>query len=256
MDTPMMRRLLILGALLLPITVHAEEDRRQKDFAAANERLLSGDVKGSVALYEHLLADGVRNEDLFFNLGNAYAESGDLVQAALSYERALKVTPGDDDARANLQLVRAKLHRERGEEAEPTDPVDWIEPVVAPFDSVVAAWLAIAANALLFGLLAIRRLSSKEKLRRACAFGIGLSVVLLIVAGSVVLGHGMIARDVRGVVLASGALKAGPDDRFATAGQCLSGDRVRIIGSDTDWIQIKTPEGTTGWAPSKSIARL
>ena len=45
---------------------------------------------------------------LYYNLGNAYYRKNDITQAIIAYERALKLSPSDEDTRYNLQLAQAK----------------------------------------------------------------------------------------------------------------------------------------------------
>lgn len=237
----------------------ADGARRQTDFAAANDKALSGDGASAISLYETLLASGVNNEDLFYNLGNAYAESGRLVDAAVAYERALRLNPADEDARANLDVVREALLPKAptaGEIDEPAVVADWVELLVAPFPAEPFAWLAALANALLIALMFVRRRAATARRRRAAALGLIASLVALVISGSVVLGYGVLARDPRGVATENQTMKAGPHPRFEKTDHVRAGDRVRVLGTDGDWFQIQRQSGTTGWVPGASITRL
>ena len=58
-------------------------------------------------MYQQLIAQGVRDASLYFNLGNAALNMGQP-EAALSYfEDALKLDPRDPDIQANLELTRS-----------------------------------------------------------------------------------------------------------------------------------------------------
>ena len=58
-------------------------------------------------IYELVLKNGVSPE-LYYNLGNAYYRMDDIPKAVLNYERALLLSPGDEDIRFNLQMARSK----------------------------------------------------------------------------------------------------------------------------------------------------
>jgi tetratricopeptide (TPR) repeat protein len=241
----------------------ADPERQQKDFAAANERALGGDVKGAIALYEHLASEGVKNEDLFFNLGNAYAEAGRLVDAVVAYERALRLAPADEDVRANLDVVRGKLRpknrgpqEDRAAAAADTDPVDlsdWIEPIVGPLPGNLFAWTAVIANAMVFGLLLLRRWTDREGQRRVTGLGVALSLALLLVSGLVVLGQGLAASERRAVVIQAGAAKAGPHPKYGDGPRLETGERVRILETQGDWLQVRSRQGSTGWLPKSRL---
>jgi tetratricopeptide (TPR) repeat protein len=58
--------------------------------------------------YQTLVDDGIVNEQLYFNLGSAYLQSGKLGRAIASYERAMAVNPSST-ARDSLAHVRGLL---------------------------------------------------------------------------------------------------------------------------------------------------
>jgi tetratricopeptide (TPR) repeat protein len=78
-------------------------------FVRGNQLYEAGDFEEAAAVYEETVARGAVSPELYYNLGNAYYKSGNLGRAVLNYERALQLAPRDEDARANLGLVRTML---------------------------------------------------------------------------------------------------------------------------------------------------
>ena len=60
-------------------------------------------------LYTAAMKESGTSSTLFYNLGNAYYRQGNLGKAIVNYERALKLDPTNDDARANLEFVKTKI---------------------------------------------------------------------------------------------------------------------------------------------------
>lgn len=87
--------------LMLPAATHAVTKQN------ADEEYARGNYQQAIKDYEELLKTGVSSE-LYYNLGNAYFRTDNLTLALLSYERALRLSPGDDDIRYNLQYARSK----------------------------------------------------------------------------------------------------------------------------------------------------
>ena len=60
---------------------------------------------------QHLqsLAEGQHSEELYVNLGYAYYQNGDLANAILNYEKALKLKPGDKDVISSIIQIRGEL---------------------------------------------------------------------------------------------------------------------------------------------------
>ena len=64
-------------------------------FERANQLYQAGNFAAAASLYEQLTSKGISNPDLFFNLGNAYTQTGKTEQAAESYARAAQLAPRD-----------------------------------------------------------------------------------------------------------------------------------------------------------------
>ena len=75
--------------------------------SAANALVESGHTAEAVQISQ-LVTQGVRDGALFYNLGNAYYQQGDLGRAIVSYEQAAQLTPRDTDVRQNLAQARSQ----------------------------------------------------------------------------------------------------------------------------------------------------
>ena len=78
-------------------------------FVRGNTLYESGDYSGAIEAYQQVVAVGVVDVSLYYNLGNAYYKTNDLGNAVLYYERAARLSPRSSDARENLALVRTQL---------------------------------------------------------------------------------------------------------------------------------------------------
>ncbi|MBR6492984.1 MAG: tetratricopeptide repeat protein, partial [Paludibacteraceae bacterium] len=80
----------------------------QTDFDAANAAYAEGRYEEAATGYEALLAEG-ENATLYYNLGNARFKQGELAQAILNYERALRLNPNHKDAKYNLAFAQSRI---------------------------------------------------------------------------------------------------------------------------------------------------
>lgn len=90
--------ILIAGLAWIAIRLSAPSPLAAADretFERANQLYQAGNYAAAASLYEQLTAKGIANPDLFFNLGNAYAQSGKGEQAADFYARAAQLAPRD-----------------------------------------------------------------------------------------------------------------------------------------------------------------
>ncbi|MBO7457650.1 MAG: tetratricopeptide repeat protein [Paludibacteraceae bacterium] len=79
-----------------------------QDFDAANAAYAEGRYEEAAAGYEALLAEAP-DATLYYNLGNARFKQGELAQAILNYERALRLRPNYKDAQYNLEFAQSRI---------------------------------------------------------------------------------------------------------------------------------------------------
>ena len=95
-----------VSAVLIVGNASAQESSATGLMARANERYERGEYAEAAQQYEALIDRGYSDAALYFNLGNAYLENGDLGRAILNYLRARELSPRDPDIRDNLDLAR------------------------------------------------------------------------------------------------------------------------------------------------------
>src|SRR5262249_58044506 len=67
-----------------------------------------GYYRQAIAGYEQLIAAGIHNAKLYYNLGNAYFRLNDLGHAILHYRRGLRLEPGNRQLQANVRYARSQ----------------------------------------------------------------------------------------------------------------------------------------------------
>lgn len=65
--------------------------------------------RSALSLYNKVLDTKGATSDLYYNIGNANYRLGNVGQAIVAYERALRLDPSNADARVNLDFVNASL---------------------------------------------------------------------------------------------------------------------------------------------------
>ena len=80
----------------------------QDAFDAANAAYADGRYEEAAAIYQSLL-DEQPDATLYYNLGNARFKQGELAQAILNYERALRLKPNYKDAQYNLAFAQSRI---------------------------------------------------------------------------------------------------------------------------------------------------
>ena len=100
-------------------------------FVNANTQYSEGNYAEAISIYQQQIVEQPSAE-VYYNLGNAYFKQGELSQAILAYERALRIKPSYKDAQHNLQFAQSRI-------------VDNIEDTQSFF---LSQWLTAIRNAL------------------------------------------------------------------------------------------------------------
>ena len=99
--------LVVMLAMAIGLTAQLTAPRQmtaadRATFVRANQLVEAGQIAAAVNLYEQLSAQGIVNADLFYNLGQAYAQLGKTNQAVEYYARAAQIAPRHGQIAARL----------------------------------------------------------------------------------------------------------------------------------------------------------
>ena len=247
--------LLLLAGLLLAQTVLSPKvsaDANAVD--AANKLYLAGHYAEAVQLYEEQVARGVQDSALFFNLGNAYFQQGDLGRAVLNLERAAQLNPRDADIANNLTLVREQTTELFAE--EPVGPLAVLADATGWMTENETAVLVLGFWFLLGFLLLVWRQAESGKMKRALQIGLVLVLSLLIISGASLASRTFLEEtQPAGVVVSpTVAISDGPGAEFTTDLSLSSGTSVSFTETQGDWVRLATPEGAgENWLPVKAV---
>ena len=104
-------------------------------------------------LYLKVINEEGTSSKILYNLGNSYFKLGEMGNAILAYERALRLDPSDKDIKNNLEFVNARITDRPGERG--TFVENALDAFSASMMSNTWAWIAFACFVLtLAGILA------------------------------------------------------------------------------------------------------
>lgn len=219
-------------------------------FERGNTAYAAGDMAAAVSAYEELVASGVENAEVFYNLGSAFYHLGDPGRAVLNYERAVGLDRDFDAAQRALAIaVAATVHAR----ARPVGfALDGRGPTVLPgLSQRMANRVALVFWWLAWGILAVGLLAGGFRRKNfAVTAAAGLAMVALALVSSAPAPHAA-------VVLASDTLaRYGPHPRDAVRMALAPGDRVLVDRQSGGWARVETADGHRGWVEVDRIALL
>jgi tetratricopeptide (TPR) repeat protein len=217
-------------------------------FENANVLYQQGKFEEARDAYEQLVHNGYVGGELFYNLGNCYYKTGNVAGAILSYERARRFIPNDEDLKHNLTLANLMI-TDRIEPAPRLFLWDVWDTVKNAFSFDTVTLLLAVAYVLFIAAFAVVLLARKYPVRKY-AFLSGMffaPVFVLLVA--IFLGKiAELQRDDVAVMVAQvTTVKNSPDSKSSDAFVLHSGVKVEITDRVNEWIKIRLADGKVGW---------
>ncbi len=247
-----MRRTLALLLFLVSTAAFGQEGNIQ--FEQANIAYRNGQYQKAAAMYEQIAKNGYAFPELYYNLGNAYFKLNDIPSSILSYERAKRLAPGDEDIQYNLRLVNLRV-------VDKIEPVPqlfllrWWHAFVELYSSEVWAKIGIALlwlfaiSAALF--LVVRSLIAQRLL-------LTMSMLFFVATA---LAFANVVQDRRAeeadnfaiVFTPTVSVKSSPDNQSTDLFVIHEGVKVELLDALGDWRKIRLADGKIGWLSGQTV---
>ncbi|HPJ91875.1 MAG TPA: tetratricopeptide repeat protein [Bacteroidales bacterium] len=223
-------------------------------FINANKAYTQKNYTLAIQLYNEVLADGYKNADVYYNLGNAYFKNGELSKAILFYERALRLDPSNKDIQHNLAFANQKI----------VDEIDiipeifikrWINNTIGLLSSNGWAVLSIVFLILMLSIIALMLLSSVYR-KRIILFLTAVVVFILLtvsISFSFLQYKQLIKKDEAIITQLSVAVKSMPDSSGTELFTIHEGLKVSVTDAVDTWVEIALPNGNKGWIESNAL---
>lgn len=247
----------VLLLFVLPFCVSAKEINAEALLRQGNEAYAKNKFKEAAAAYQQVLDAGYQSAAVYFNLGNASYKLAEIPEAILNYEKALKLTPGDEDIRLNLQLANLKI-TDRIEAIPEFFLTKWWKAFIYFFSlstlSVFTVVCFITGFILLIAYLFLIAVWRKKLAFYAGVAALSLGLIFMIM--SAVQSHYLNVSE-QGIVFAGAAdVKSGPDMKQKTLFVIHEGTKVTIQEQVADWIKVVLSNGNGGWIKISDITKV
>ena len=242
---------LLLLLVLMPLFAAAHPVEQ------AQESYKQGNYQRAIVQFEEVLKQKQSAED-YYNLGNAYYRSNQLAKAVLSYERAYKLNPIDEDIRHNLQFIRTKVVDKQPQSLE-SIPMRCFYYVC--YQMGIDHWAIVSLMSLLLVLLLLLGwfFSKRLLMRKVCFFSSLFFIVLftLSIVSASYQANSLRNRDKAIIISPSLFVHKTPSKTSAQMFELHEGTRVEIVDCLMDkWIQIQTFNGKRGWVLKTDVEEI
>ena len=224
--------------------------------ASANDLYNSERYQEAARSYERLVGLGHEDEDLFYNLGNAYYRQDDLGRAILNYLKAQRLAPRDGDIQANLSFVQSQTV----DELEPAEFGNSLTSFAnaMPFEStnttaglMLVAWIAFA------GSIAWWVIKAMPSIKHPSLITAGITGALLVLSAILLTGSLQSESeydDTTVIVASEVGVMSGPGPQYAEEFILHSGAETELIEVRGNWSRIRVPAtDLQGWIPRRAV---
>jgi tetratricopeptide (TPR) repeat protein len=241
----------LCGAVVLfCISSGAQPPEPVNDFIRANELYREQQYEEAIRIYEQILRQDYESASLHFNLGNAYLKESRLGQAIASYLRALRINPRDPDIQFNLKYARA-LQVDQGL----TEPqASFTGKVFAAFRDQLTLRELFYASAVLFWFLClfIGLWFYRPQWGWSRALMWSFLILYLLTAGLTYSKWNTLEQKMAVIIQPTVSATSGPD-ASATLFTLHEGATGIVTRRYDGWIQIRLPNGLSGWVKREQV---
>ena len=241
----------------MSVIIFAKQDNAVELFNEANEKYKKGKYKDAIKFHESILAKGIKNGYIYFNLGNAYFKADMLGKSILNYERARIYQPSDPDVSFNLMFANSRR-------------VDRIqEPQYNPFTKIILFFYNLLKINVLFWIIYILLLiliaslimrwfyknMDFQAINHKIFYYVG--IIFLILLFVLIIKINEVKSSIHAIILSQEIkVKSGPSEDYTDIFTLHEGTKVKIRKETDPWILITLPNGFSGWVEKDSLEKI
>jgi tetratricopeptide (TPR) repeat protein len=248
-----------LVAFLYFLLQYALPSYAERDYAMlwqkGNEYYTAKNYDSAVACYEQIAAHKPHNADVYYNLGNAYYRLNRIGPAILNYQRALKMDPGNKDIQENLLLTQSRIVNH----ITGTDEIffiRWWQDITHPVQVFTWSVIAVVLFLLIILYYVLRQFNVAliTRLPVQTVFILGFLWCCFLILALVAAGR---ANQVNlAVVMQNDTPLMNNELKGKPIAQLPEGTTVTILDEKDIWMEVRIPDGRTGWVQNTLVDKI
>ncbi len=249
----MKKVLYILTFLFCTITVA----QNNALFDEANTFYNSGKYTEAVQKYEAVISSGQHSSEIYFNLGNAHYKLNHIAPSIYYYEKALLLSPKDEEIRNNLAFAK-NMTIDAIDTVPEIGLSKFVRKAINSFSFDVWAIISVTLMILfviLFLIYYFTHLTNKKRITfLASLASIFFACLSLAFAFQ---KQAMDNKDKPAIVFAQESqVRTDPNLSGEESFRLHEGTKVQVLDTISNWKQIQLTDGKTGWIISEDIKEL
>lgn len=226
-------------------------------FEQGNKLYNAGKYAEAIEKYKTILDTNHHSEALYFNLANAHYKLNHIAPSIYYYEKALRLSPNDQDVKNNLAFAKNMTI-----DAIDTVPDAGFSKLLRKVTDIMSfdSWAKLAViSVIMFVLVFLIYYFTYSTIKKRLAFitsnvFLFLSVISLVIAFH---KYNVNKKDKPAIVFAQETvIKSEPNTRSQELFRLHEGTKVQILDTVSHWKEIKLSDGKTGWIENEDIKEL
>ncbi|MCD6329288.1 MAG: tetratricopeptide repeat protein [Candidatus Cloacimonetes bacterium] len=246
-----MKKIIFVLSIVLLIT--SLLSAKEYDITAANSAYQEQNYQKAEEEYMKLVTEGVKNFELFYNLGNTYFKLNDLGNARLYYEKAAKFEPLHRELNENIAMLLAGIKDK--EEIKRSFLETLLRKIYYKLSINLLGVLVLISFIIMMAFIVILIMSRNAILKRIVKILLVIFAVIffLVTVTEIMRIRDFYAKDSAVILGETVIAYSGPSEDFAQVFTIHEGLKVSIERFDNDWVLIKLPSGNGGWVLITSL---
>jgi tetratricopeptide (TPR) repeat protein len=217
----------------------------------------AADYLTAIEYYTTILDGGRHSAELYYNLANAYFKREQVGEALLNYNRALRLSPADEDIRHNLAFAEQST-KDSIEQIPEFFLSTWMRSVRNLMGGNTWTILSIVILALALAMALLYLLAQPLTMRKTGFYSMALFGLLFIITTSFAWSARTEATAQRDAIIMSSAasIKSSPDGNSTELFVLHEGTKVRVGEVMDKWAEVRIADGRKGWIEIDRIERI
>ena len=251
-------KLNIVLVLLMQLTgMVAQTQDPDSLFSAANKFYQQENYEKALEHYQQIERQQLESAELYFNMANIYYKTNQVAPSVYYYEKALQLSPNDQDIKFNLEFANAMV-------------IDNIEPLPKSLgqkfiDVIVLrftyeTWAKICVTlAFVFAILFLLYHFSYSTVKKRIYFVTSILTVILVTTFLFFTFRNKhyVDNNIQAIIFSSQAdVKSAPTGSSDVYFELHEGTKVLVLETLDNWKKIRIADGKMGWINAADLKEL
>lgn len=229
----------------------------QNGFEKGNVLYQKGNYSEAIAAYESVLQTKKESAALYFNLGNCHYKLNQVAPAVYNFEKALVLSPNDNDIKNNLKFAQ-KMTVDEIKEMPKVGFAKMLRDFTRVFHYDIWAWISVCFSGLFLVFFISYYFSQTTLSKRIFFIGMFVVVFLILIGVSAALFEKNNDQNEKPAVVFAEltSVKSEPKNSGSDVVVLHEGTTVFVQETLDDWKKIQLTDGTDGWIQSNAIKEV